>query len=383
MLCEPANLTGELLMNLLAWASRILRPVSALALIFLFSHRGNASGVVTNCTESDLRAALAGGGLVTLACDGTIGLSNTLVLSANTIIDGSGRDVVLHGMSTNRVLVVSAGISCALTNLKVFNGWHASAGGGISNAGVLHLQRCVVSNNVAGLFLGISGQGGGIYNAGTLSLVESTVAANRAVTLNNSRGAGIFNAASATMWATACTFHHNNGATVGGAILLRGHWTADESDQLHIRFKPTRQRHSGNRNLHRQLLSKSGPNRTCQLHPGHRGNPECAWRGRHQGDEHYRPVLFRVHRWWRQHPCWDRSTAGPADKQRRTDTHPGAVARKPRHRSGQPRHEPCHGPTGCRPPPGFRARHRGFRDQRDSHPVGDPLCRGNCFGRRR
>ena len=30
-----------------------------------------AGGVVTNCTEADLRAAMAGGGVVTFACDGT------------------------------------------------------------------------------------------------------------------------------------------------------------------------------------------------------------------------------------------------------------------------------------------------------------------------
>ena len=39
------------------------------------SPRSFASGVVTNCTDADLRAALQGGGTVTFACDGTIVLT--------------------------------------------------------------------------------------------------------------------------------------------------------------------------------------------------------------------------------------------------------------------------------------------------------------------
>jgi hypothetical protein len=42
------------------------------AAILLIPWVGWAGGVVTNCTEADVRAAMAGGGVVTFACDGTI-----------------------------------------------------------------------------------------------------------------------------------------------------------------------------------------------------------------------------------------------------------------------------------------------------------------------
>ena len=45
------------------------------ALLFLLPLAAPGDGVVTNCTEANLRAALAGGGTVTFACDGTILLS--------------------------------------------------------------------------------------------------------------------------------------------------------------------------------------------------------------------------------------------------------------------------------------------------------------------
>src|ERR1035441_9158796 len=44
----------------------------AVALLLLLPVAAWAGGVVTNCTEADLRAAMAGGGVGTFACDGTI-----------------------------------------------------------------------------------------------------------------------------------------------------------------------------------------------------------------------------------------------------------------------------------------------------------------------
>src|SRR5262245_44304772 len=78
-----------------------------------------AGGVITSPTESNLRAALAGGGTVTFAVDGTIILSASLVLSDNTTIDGSGHNVTLDGGNVVRILEVDHGISLALKNLTL------------------------------------------------------------------------------------------------------------------------------------------------------------------------------------------------------------------------------------------------------------------------
>ena len=59
--------------------------VAALAAaILLLPSAAWAGGVVTNCTEPALRAAMAGGGVVTFACDGTITLAN--LGPANTFV---------------------------------------------------------------------------------------------------------------------------------------------------------------------------------------------------------------------------------------------------------------------------------------------------------
>ena len=83
---------------------RGLRPISTVhrsvaslatlaAAIFFVPSAAWAGGVVTNCTEADLRAAMAGGGMVTFACDGTITLASTITNVSNTTLDGSGRQV--------------------------------------------------------------------------------------------------------------------------------------------------------------------------------------------------------------------------------------------------------------------------------------------------
>ena len=48
-----------------------------------------AGGVVTNCTETALRAAMTGGGTVTFACDGTITLTSTITNDLDCVLDGS------------------------------------------------------------------------------------------------------------------------------------------------------------------------------------------------------------------------------------------------------------------------------------------------------
>jgi hypothetical protein len=60
------------------------------ALCLLMQESGWAAGVVTSCSEASLRTAMAGGGTVTFACDGTITLGSTITISVNTILDGTG-----------------------------------------------------------------------------------------------------------------------------------------------------------------------------------------------------------------------------------------------------------------------------------------------------
>jgi hypothetical protein len=68
----------------------LIRPPRSICLVCLAlsllvcNPAARGEGIVAECTEAALRAALAGGGSVTFACDGVITLTNTLVISTNT-----------------------------------------------------------------------------------------------------------------------------------------------------------------------------------------------------------------------------------------------------------------------------------------------------------
>ena len=94
---RPAHLTLLALMLLLTPLLAAVRPQPA-----------NAAGVVSTCTEAALRAALAGGGLVTFSGCGTIPIASQLEISEDTIIDGGGL-VTLDGGGSTRLFVVHAG----------------------------------------------------------------------------------------------------------------------------------------------------------------------------------------------------------------------------------------------------------------------------------
>jgi hypothetical protein len=71
------------------------RVRGTIALLLLLPVGVWAGGVVTNCTEAALRAAMAGGGTVTFACDGTIALANTMTNAADTTLDASGHQITI------------------------------------------------------------------------------------------------------------------------------------------------------------------------------------------------------------------------------------------------------------------------------------------------
>jgi hypothetical protein len=89
---------------------------------------------VTNCTEANLRAAMAGGGTVTFACDGTITLANTISIPLDTVIDGSGHQITISGNNAVRVFYVATNVNFTVVNLTIANG-QSTEGAGVFNAG--------------------------------------------------------------------------------------------------------------------------------------------------------------------------------------------------------------------------------------------------------
>ena len=105
--------------------------VAALAAaILLLPSAAWAGGVVTTCTEAALRAAMAGGGTVTFACDGTITLSSTIGIATNTVLDGTGHRVTISGGNTVQVLFVNPNVTLSLINLTIANGFIWGTDGG-------------------------------------------------------------------------------------------------------------------------------------------------------------------------------------------------------------------------------------------------------------
>jgi hypothetical protein len=69
----------------------------AVALLLVLPVAAWAGGTVTNCTEAALRAAMAGGGTVTFACNGTIMLASTITNNLNLTLGASGHQVTING----------------------------------------------------------------------------------------------------------------------------------------------------------------------------------------------------------------------------------------------------------------------------------------------
>ncbi len=125
--------------------------VAALLCVIVESlfHSDIRAATVTNCTEAALRAALGDGGAVTFACDGTITLANTITITTNVVLDGSGRTVTISGGNAVRVIDVSTGVTVTVLNLTIAHGRDTNGAGIFNGGGTVNLRGVVLSNNVA------------------------------------------------------------------------------------------------------------------------------------------------------------------------------------------------------------------------------------------
>src|SRR5438093_6903462 len=192
---------------------RIMPPFFAWLLIGFCCLKSNpntalASGTVTNCDQAGLEAALAGGGNVSFACSGVIVLANTISITDDTVLDGTGQSVTSSGNDQVRLFNVGSNVSFTIIDLTLARGNDVGApgegqtpgGGGYGGAlfidgGVLIAIQCQFSTNRAsggrgssvfvpdsnGLDAG-SAYGGAIYNrTGTLNLTNCTFISNQSV----------------------------------------------------------------------------------------------------------------------------------------------------------------------------------------------------------
>ena len=72
-----------------------------LALALLATTGVSASVVLTNSDPTALMMAIEQAGTVILAFDGSVALTNTLVIATNTTVDATRHDVILEGQGIN------------------------------------------------------------------------------------------------------------------------------------------------------------------------------------------------------------------------------------------------------------------------------------------
>jgi hypothetical protein len=194
-----ANLTRK--RTLFMKPKRNLKSAAALLfLVFLLPLPVWAGGVVTNCTESDLRAAMAVGGTVSFACDGTITLTSTIANTADTTLDGSGHQIAISGGGNVRVFFVASNVTFTILNLTILNGVSTN-GGAIYNAGgIVNGTNCTFSvNTVIGLeggnytSPGHEAFGGAIHNLGTLNVDSCRFVRNSVIGGNAGLGGYAYN----------------------------------------------------------------------------------------------------------------------------------------------------------------------------------------------
>jgi uncharacterized membrane protein len=144
------------------------------------------SVVLTN-SEAALRAAMAGGGTVTFACDGTITLASTITDNVNLTLDGSGHQVTISGNNAVQLVYVATNVQLTILNLRFANGLSANGGALFNAGGSVSATNCVFTGNraagPAGSGIGADGgigAGGAIYNAGSFIASQCAFLGNTA-----------------------------------------------------------------------------------------------------------------------------------------------------------------------------------------------------------
>jgi hypothetical protein len=198
--------------------------------------------------NGSLRAAIlstTSGGTIDFASGltGTIELTGeALTLDKNLTISGPGPGVItVSGNNALEVFNIESSRRVTISGLTIANG-RAASGGGITNAGTLTLNGCVVLGNTATAGSGDS-LGAGIFNSGVVTLTNCLVINNIAVggngtTGTRSLGGGIYNQGTVTLSSSTVAnntarggdaFGLTAGAGLGGGIYNSGSVTAINS----------------------------------------------------------------------------------------------------------------------------------------------------------
>ena len=153
-------------------------------------------GTVVTASEAALRAALAVGGTVTFACDGTITLAGTITNNVDLTLDGSGHQVTISGSNAVRVFYVNTNVTFTVVNLTIADGTSRGGSAILNVGGTVNLTGVTLCTNTALLLIATNdyqfppASGGAIFNrGGTVNATNCSFAGNIA----SSWASGFFN----------------------------------------------------------------------------------------------------------------------------------------------------------------------------------------------
>lgn len=169
----------------LRWVKRTCSRAATMMLLLPLTASGG--GVVTECWEANLRAAMEGGGTVTFACDGIITLRTTITNDLITLLDGAGHDVTISGGAAVRVFYLTSNSTFVVKNLKIMNGRNSKGAGIFNDGGTLTLSGVNLAANYADSFddagqvFVAAAEGGALFNRnGIVNAVACTFVGNTA-----------------------------------------------------------------------------------------------------------------------------------------------------------------------------------------------------------
>jgi len=205
------------------------------------TNTSRSTNVVYSPDEASLRAAIAIGGWVGLAFNGTITITNTINITNNVILDAENVSACISGGNAVRLFYVAPGVTFSATNLTFANGSYivtngpagtpADAGAIYNDRGTVTLISCnLTNNNAQSLINGGLARGGAIFNnGGTVSLFQSSLSNNAAIGGGTGTGlGGAMYSTNGTVTIEGCNVSSNfckgivtytgSGLTMGGAI---------------------------------------------------------------------------------------------------------------------------------------------------------------------
>jgi hypothetical protein len=122
-----------------------------LAWLLTIVYSASGAGTITNLTESALQAALKSGGTARFGAGGTIILTNTLLITTNTILDANGNSVTISGGNSVRIFQVATNVTFQLRGVTLADGRvvgtnGTSGGQNVQGACILSLGGNLIMN---------------------------------------------------------------------------------------------------------------------------------------------------------------------------------------------------------------------------------------------